>query len=419
MIVMRAYFQQILFILLIPAAFAGKVGELKFDFTPIDHSRSLSKKFCDISSLIPKLHQCDYHGSPCPLKMSVERSGKCQIVQFKFSPEVIASYEDKPFAKAMLIFSKNGKPIKQKINIFGTSSLVKSGTVEEQIGEICEKAIDPERWGQQGVDELVKVVIFDTVFALDQMKQVPLYPQLVEEFKYYQDWTSREPQTHGALMATRVSNNAHDVNAVIPIVSYNGQKFRDVKYCVESDCRIIRYDTYELISAIKQSKALVVNLSTHGKKERFGNGLDLAMKKNPNTLFVAAAGNIDDDLTNDDIMSNHYPQKLAPDKENLVLVAAWDREKNQLVESSATHPQKVDFALSTPFPEQQTSVAAAITSRVVSKLVKKYPQFTGPQIKEALCETVTPVEELVDLTRCGGTINPKAADLYLEKMKGI
>lgn len=174
-----------------------------------------------------------------------------------------------------------------------------------------------------------------------------------------------------------------------------------------------------LIKELKASvKIRVVNCSWRNAASTDQKLLDeerqLIADLGPDTLVVAAAGNTGQEVNAQNLV---YPAAWAKDLDNVISVTASnpDGSRPPMANYGAEYvylaaPGVDVFTTSTHPPYVQTggsSIAAAFVSGAAALYVAKNPNATAKQIKDRLCDSVSPDEEGWDVNpiHCGGPID--------------
>lgn len=146
-----------------------------------------------------------------------------------------------------------------------------------------------------------------------------------------------------------------------------------------------------------------------------------AITKHPNTLFVVAAGNGDDDgvgIDEDAQSANDRDYPCAMDAPNVVCVAAVDN-RGQLAEFSNYGAASVDVgapgvnvvsytAGGSLAWWSGTSMATPYVAAAAELAVAARPSLTAPQLHDAIVASARPLEDLAGRTSSGGMVDAAA-----------
>ena len=181
-----------------------------------------------------------------------------------------------------------------------------------------------------------------------------------------------------------------------------------------------RGDTNTIVKGIQyaiQNKARIINLSLGGTGSASKSVYSSVISKNPNVVFVCAAGN---DSANTDV-TPHYPSSLTTQYSNVISVAATNYYDN-LASFSNYGTKTVDvaapgesvlslyYASNTAYCfDSGTSMAAPMVSGVAALMLSVNKDLSAKQVVSIIRDTVDKKSSLSGKVSTGGRVNAYAA----------
>lgn len=205
---------------------------------------------------------------------------------------------------------------------------------------------------------------------------------------------------HGTHIAAIASQNTDDI-AILPIRRPS---------IVSGEKTDKAFD--KAISIAHERGSRIVNVSMGSSFKESWKGLEHAMKRYPDMLFVVAAGNEKSDLS----VEPHYPAAFS--QPNLMVVSSVDKN-GELSSFSNYGPKFVQVAapgesIVSAWPERETerhsgtSMATAHVTRIAAKMKFINPLLTPELLIDLICQTSEKKAGLVGKVRCG-IVNEEAA----------